>query len=73
MQLLLFRQGSIVALRNEKGSYSEMTSTGKGMVIVALRNEKGSYSAPLCAACCRRIVALRNEKGSYSDGWLGKR
>ena len=34
----------IVALRNEKGSYS-MTKDEKGKVlIVALRNEKGSYS-----------------------------
>ena len=35
----------IVALRNEKGSYSLGQLQGIKGVIVALRNEKGSYSA----------------------------
>ena len=34
----------IVALRNEKGSYSIQAERMKGKRIVALRNEKGSYS-----------------------------
>ncbi len=34
----------IVALRNEKGSYSEHLEWAITVVIVALRNEKGSYS-----------------------------
>ena len=36
--------GRIVALRNEKGSYSKHTSRLNKLSIVALRNEKGSYS-----------------------------
>ena len=35
---------NIVALRNEKGSYSELAAPTLAYVIVALRNEKGSYS-----------------------------
>ena len=34
----------IVALRNEKGSYSILMVQHPTMIIVALRNEKGSYS-----------------------------
>ena len=34
----------IVALRNEKGSYSSYSITIDEVDIVALRNEKGSYS-----------------------------
>ena len=34
----------IVALRNEKGSYSRLKKSQKREAIVALRNEKGSYS-----------------------------
>ena len=38
-------KNGIVALRNEKGSYSHnVMPSGEG-VIVALRNEKGSYSS----------------------------
>ena len=35
---------SIVALRNEKGSYSIQCVSTSQTTIVALRNEKGSYS-----------------------------
>ena len=35
---------SIVALRNEKGSYNISTEQPKSTNIVALRNEKGSYN-----------------------------
>ena len=34
----------IVALRNEKGSYSPAFGCSNQAMIVALRNEKGSYS-----------------------------
>ena len=34
----------IVALRNEKGSYSKTQNISEEYFIVALRNEKGSYS-----------------------------
>ena len=34
----------IVALRNEKGSYSGANDVSMYLIIVALRNEKGSYS-----------------------------
>ena len=34
----------IVALRNEKGSYSKPREYFASCLIVALRNEKGSYS-----------------------------
>ena len=34
----------IVALRNEKGSYSGTLRFSRTRLIVALRNEKGSYS-----------------------------
>ena len=37
--------GKIVALRNEKGSYSLTRPEMVGGKIVALRNEKGSYSS----------------------------
>ena len=35
---------SIVALRNEKGSYNSFTKGNIMHIIVALRNEKGSYN-----------------------------
>ena len=35
---------SIVALRNEKGSYNRFFNRGFFFFIVALRNEKGSYN-----------------------------
>ena len=35
---------SIVALRNEKGSYNGKSRRVKHFYIVALRNEKGSYN-----------------------------
>ena len=35
---------AIVALRNEKGSYSQEFDAKPCLAIVALRNEKGSYS-----------------------------
>ena len=56
----------IVALRNEKGSYSLPPKHLLPFSIVALRNEKGSYSPSYIQPIRRRIVALRNEKGSYS-------
>ena len=56
----------IVALRNEKGSYSKLLASFLSQFIVALRNEKGSYSSFSCEGCSALIVALRNEKGSYS-------
>ena len=56
----------IVALRNEKGSYSVCQPLGNIALIVALRNEKGSYSTGGGVFVLNKIVALRNEKGSYS-------
>ena len=56
----------IVALRNEKGSYSQSYGMETGRKIVALRNEKGSYSPAFGCSNQAMIVALRNEKGSYS-------
>ena len=56
----------IVALRNEKGSYSKSLDTILDKSIVALRNEKGSYSEIRIVERSAMIVALRNEKGSYS-------
>ena len=35
---------SIVALRNEKGSYNGRLKADGAVFIVALRNEKGSYN-----------------------------
>ena len=35
---------TIVALRNEKGSYNARQVTNNSRHIVALRNEKGSYN-----------------------------
>ena len=35
---------TIVALRNEKGSYNLQKAANTIMIIVALRNEKGSYN-----------------------------
>ena len=57
----------IVALRNEKGSYSSNLCNQNPPCIVALRNEKGSYSTRRRRLDFGRIVALRNEKGSYSS------
>ena len=46
---LVFASSAIVALRNEKGSYSmPVVHTGVDY-IVALRNEKGSYSMVMLA------------------------
>ena len=42
--LALEGKPKIVALRNEKGSYSYFGSQKLNAYIVALRNEKGSYS-----------------------------
>ena len=61
----------IVALRNEKGSYSRQSNVFGLTWIVALRNEKGSYSRIARYLPGLLIVALRNEKGSYSlKCWL---
>ena len=57
---------SIVALRNEKGSYNDRLPTDTGQAIVALRNEKGSYNCNGNQGFYFGIVALRNEKGSYN-------
>ena len=35
---------TIVALRNEKGSYNQCFQSSEIATIVALRNEKGSYN-----------------------------
>ena len=40
----LLIRATIVALRNEKGSYSNVCYVLHFSFIVALRNEKGSYS-----------------------------
>ena len=64
----LYIGGKIVALRNEKGSYSTSAAASMICLIVALRNEKGSYSRTEPCANSTKIVALRNEKGSYSLG-----
>ena len=68
---------SIVALRNEKGSYNTISTGAIVKAIVALRNEKGSYNAALGFKHIGYIVALRNEKGSYNhhqdtgrDTWI---
>ena len=66
MQARLFKRLFIVALRNEKGSYSEAQEQEFETIIVALRNEKGSYSQVFARLSDAEIVALRNEKGSYS-------
>ena len=52
----------IVALRNEKGSYSLKQKEMMMLSIVALRNEKGSYSISRAITSPSRIVALRNEE-----------
>ncbi len=57
---------SIVALRNEKGSYNAGGGRPERFVIVALRNEKGSYNRLNLIFPPAMIVALRNEKGSYN-------
>ena len=56
----------IVALRNEKGSYNQVSCKSCSAIIVALRNEKGSYNGFFCDERIFFIVALRNEKGSYN-------
>ena len=53
---------SIVALRNEKGSYNLIKTLVEKKTIVALRNEKGSYNAFCRARRHGGIVALRNEE-----------
>ena len=57
---------TIVALRNEKGSYNQRAATLSIKRIVALRNEKGSYNCNPEGSKLGPIVALRNEKGSYN-------
>ena len=57
---------SIVALRNEKGSYNLILTSVQFSTIVALRNEKGSYNQRSEPSKRAIIVALRNEKGSYN-------
>ena len=44
MPLCLWVSSSIVALRNEKGSYNVEAMIIYTPAIVALRNEKGSYN-----------------------------
>ena len=58
---------TIVALRNEKGSYNLTCSRACPIRIVALRNEKGSYNTSLLIVTCSQIVALQNKKGSYNS------
>ena len=58
---------SIVALRNEKGSYNCKKLNTRIRAIVALRNEKGSYNTADIVKNRTTIVALRNEKGSYNS------
>ena len=57
---------TIVALRNEKGSYNLWRVGALARRIVALRNEKGSYNEKIDGNRYAYIVALRNEKGSYN-------
>ena len=52
----------IVALRNEKGSYSTSSFCFEIFAIVALRNEKGSYSQKAQHKISLLIVALRNDE-----------
>ena len=66
MRVVAGEYNRIVALRNEKGSYSQPRQRIRQLGIVALRNEKGSYSESGVLWNNRYIVALRNEKGSYS-------
>ena len=47
----------IVALRNEKGSYSGKAERMAGLFIEALRNEKGSYSTRRTPPAVEHIVA----------------
>ena len=63
---------TIVALRNEKGSYNNTCKACQRRFIVALRNEKGSYNFKALPIIYASIVALRNEKGSYNRGKLLK-
>ena len=53
---------TIVALRNEKGSYNVDVAKDFFNGIVALRNEKGSYNLASNQCLELDIVALRNEK-----------
>ena len=47
MQTFSSSTSSIVALRNEKGSYNPLAFAITSSNIVALRNEKGSYNLSL--------------------------
>ena len=58
---------SIIALRNEKGSYNNVPIKTTRALIIALRNEKGSYNLWTALATALLIIALRNEKGSYNN------
>ena len=57
---------SIVALRDERGSYNIGGYQGRLVLIVALRDERGSYNRNQYAAHLAAIVALRDERGSYN-------
>ena len=61
-KLLKWHLASIVALRNEKGSYNRFVRIHVMSAIVALRNEKGSYNDASHATVGLGIVALRNEE-----------
>ena len=49
---------TIVALRNEKGSYNDLYDFAAFVSIVALRNEKGSYNWAMVDIVKANIVAL---------------
>ena len=66
MEEYLCQTMTIVALRNEKGSYNYNVAFVNVCYIVALRNEKGSYNIQSSKPKSEIIVALRNEKGSYN-------
>ena len=62
MPVKLMWANTIVALRNEKGSYNVSNRLVRHFRIVALRNEKGSYNHYHIHKTPLGIVALRNEK-----------
>ena len=66
MVYVFFLFFSIIALRNEKGSYNTPNVTRCSSGIIALRNEKGSYNLEKIEDKLKSIIALRNEKGSYN-------
>ncbi len=51
---------SIIALRNEKGSYNKYGFISSPDIIIALRNEKGSYNEGLMILPYDVIIVLRN-------------